>query len=90
MLSFLLNLQLHGSFIMHKEDIQQISVKMRDSTLAELKQIQQKVRAPGISDTIRRSVDITFTLTKYIEEGAKIYVETKKGETIKLTITGME
>lgn len=67
-----------------------IQIKVRDDTIREISEVQQKIHSPSVSDTVRRSVSIVRALTKYAEEGDKIIIETKNGEKIQLIITGME
>ena len=67
-----------------------IQIKVREDTLREINEVQEKIHSPSVSDTVRRSVGIVYALTKYAEEGDKIIIETKNGEKRQLIITGME
>lgn len=67
-----------------------IQIKLRDDTMREIEEVQRKIRAPSVSDTVRRSVGIAYALTNYAERGAKIIIETKDGEKRQITITGMD
>ncbi len=67
-----------------------IQVKMQDQTIRELNEVQQKIHAPSVSDTVRRSVGIVHALTRHVEKGDRIIIETKDGEKREIIITGME
>lgn len=67
-----------------------IQIKVRDDTLREINEVQEKINSPSVSDTVRRSIGIVHALTKYAEEGDKIIIETRDGEKRQLIITGME
>lgn len=67
-----------------------VQIKMRDDTIREIDEVQKKINAPSISDTVRRSVGIVYALTKHVAEGDKIIIESKNGEKKEIIITGME
>lgn len=67
-----------------------VQVKMREDTIKEIDEVQKKIQAPSMSDAVRRSIGIAYALTKYVEDGDKIIIETKDGEKKQLIITGME
>ena len=67
-----------------------VQIKMRDDTIREIDEVQKKIHAPSMSDTVRRSVGIVYALTKHVEDGDKIIIESKNGDKKQIIITGME
>jgi hypothetical protein len=67
-----------------------LQVRALDNTLRELDDIQKRIHAPSMSDTIRRSVEITNALTKSVAQGDKIIIQNKDGGQKEIIITGMK
>lgn len=66
-----------------------LQVKVLDETLEELGDLQKKIHAPSMSDTVRRSIEITSALTRSVEKGDKIIIQSKDGSEKQIIITGM-
>lgn len=67
-----------------------LQVKVLDNTLQELDYLQKKIHAPSMSDTVRRSIEITSALARSVEKGDKIIIQSKDGAQKQIIITGMK
>lgn len=67
-----------------------LQVKVLDNTVDEINELQKKIHAPSISDTVRRSIEITSALARSVEKGDKIIIEAKNGDKKQIIITGMK
>ena len=57
-----------------------IQVRMREKTLQQADRLKERVGAPSRSDAIRRAIEIGELITKEVENGNKIIIETKSGK----------
>lgn len=67
-----------------------LQIKVKDNTLKDIDTLQERLHAPGRSDTVRRSIEITFALAEAMRKGAKLIVEDKKGNRTQIIITGLK
>lgn len=71
------------------QDTKLIQIKVRENTLREIDEVTAKIHSPSMSDTIRHSVNIVYSLTKQVEEGDMIVIDGRDGIRRQLIITGM-
>lgn len=67
-----------------------LQITVKDETLEEIDKLQKNLHAPGRSDTVRRTVDITAALSSAIKNGDKIFIESKDGKRKQFIISGLK
>lgn len=66
-----------------------VEVRMRDDTLLQVDQLQNRVHAPSRSDALRRAVELTDVVTKAIQHGARVIIEEKDGRQVEVNVPGI-
>lgn len=70
--------------------ITNIAIKMKDSTIVQVDNLQARVHAPSRSDAVRRAVEISDLLVNAVQSGGKVIIEGKDGKQRQILISGLD
>lgn len=70
-------------------EAQTIQIRVRDTTLAQIEDVRERVHAPSRSDAVRRAVELTDLITKALEHGDRIIIEKRGGDKTQILVPGI-
>lgn len=66
-----------------------VQVRMKDRTLSQIDDVQNRVHAPSRSDAVRRAIELTDVITKALEHGDKVIIEGHGGKKVQILVPGI-
>lgn len=66
-----------------------VPVRMKDNTIYQIDNLQNRVHAPSRSDAIRRAIEISDLLVNAVEHGDRVIIESKNGRQREILIAGL-
>ena len=66
-----------------------VQIRMKENTLAQIDNVQNRVHALSRSEAVRKAIELTDVITKALTQGDKIIIEGHNGKRMQVLIPGM-
>jgi hypothetical protein len=65
------------------------SIRMLPRTLSCVERLQEKMRSPSFSDTVKCAIELSDLIVTAVKSGDRVLIETKKGNQREVLLSGL-